>query len=96
MEHILFCANGDCDNLLTDYELSRLGVNSAFQHSKLSFCAYCRKYQLKKIAHLRCFKCRCVFSANRTIFQRVCDSCNAHLIIERKRTSTKREIPQIA
>ena len=86
ISRLLLCANAHCKNLLTDFELKRLGV-VPFQRTKDKFCITCKRYHLKNIQKLRCLTCENGFSNFKSIFQNVCDNC---------RVTQKKEVVPIA
>lgn len=73
----MLCANGDCSNELSEWELKRLGSH-AFR-SKKRFCAGCRKHKLPTLQRIRCCKCEESFAKGSSIFQSVCNNCNVEV-----------------
>ncbi|UVF62458.1 hypothetical protein [Nitrososphaeria virus YSH_922147] len=95
MSLIFKCANYDCNNELTDFEIKKIKEFRSIQRSLHEFCLSCRKNR-DCIRKLECKKCSKPFNP-KTIFKNICDEClkDSHTNRMRKRHNLHHKDSQI-
>lgn len=67
------CANVECDNRITEFEVNKISNFKSIQRCVFDFCFKCR-YKKNQITRIHCQKCNGTIISN-NIYRRLCDVC---------------------
>lgn len=73
MSQVSKCANYDCNNELSEFELEKIKSFRSIQRSKYEFCIDCRR-KIKEIIKIKCKQCDNPFTP-KTLFKQKCPEC---------------------